>query len=794
MNSGQPTSDFLVRVRRQARGTLLAWAAATDLLALALIEATRLGWIAWGEEAAWVAMAATLFLLGWWFKRVRRLTPAVLARDLDARWALQSRLEAAMEMAGHPSAWAEAQRNDASQKIADREPPGALPWTAGLIFLVAALCMVGFEGGVVAWRTWRPHPAGAVAAAPPGATPAAKDPAKPPAAVPQKRASIVWKSPDTEIRATAIEEVPLTAYAESEQGFRAVSLVYSINGGSEVSVPLDATALGDSAKGGGHELTPSLYMDELKVKPFDLVQYHLAGELNVPAPGGPVASPPQFIQIRRPQVDMGLGGGGDGKLIGMLYALKTAQLQLIKENFVLIHTPGGKSDADWRPENQRVATEQTRLAGTADETRKAAAAENVPAEMLGDLEQAGAAMNDAGKEIGAEANETAATRQNRALALIIACEKFFGQAAGGQPPPASDPFADGQKFTLPPRASTPAGQLEQLAQRQQQNNGSPGGGDTGQEGAIAQDAQKLSAAGHVDPSAQKSLQAAAAAAADAARQMGQNDRSAARVPAAAAQQAFEDAVAAQESAGRAGAAAELDRIRRLLNAAGRIDDTTARKEKLTTAAISLRAAAVQQQQTGSADAAAQLAALAALIDGAKAPGKGGEADASAPYSTARAREAAKEAAHTSVMLTSPAVALNRAIRQLNQSGKQILAGPGATSGVPVSDHLADLEIASQEAEWLTDDSATIGLAGQVAGQAGALQQANGSDGAALRNVADSAAKLAAALERARGTGPRDEIVRRFKPDDIEPAYRAAVESYFEHLSRDAAAVRKANPQ
>jgi len=37
----------------------------------------------------------------------------------------------------------------------------------------------------------------------------------------------------------------------------------------------------------------------------------------------------------------------------------------------------------------------------------------------------------------------------------------------------------------------------------------------------------------------------------------------------------------------------------------------------------------------------------------------------------------------------------------------------------------------------------------------------------------------------RAGGQRDEIVRRFNPADVEPAYRAAVENYFERLSRDA---------
>ena len=50
----------------------------------------------------------------------------------------------------------------------------------------------------------------------------------------------------------------------------------------------------------------------------------------------------------------------------------------------------------------------------------------------------------------------------------------------------------------------------------------------------------------------------------------------------------------------------------------------------------------------------------------------------------------------------------------------------------------------------------------------------------------AAVRLATALESARNQTQRDEIVRRFNADDIDPAYRQSVETYFEKLSRDGA--------
>ena len=48
-------------------------------------------------------------------------------------------------------------------------------------------------------------------------------------------------------------------------------------------------------------------------------------------------------------------------------------------------------------------------------------------------------------------------------------------------------------------------------------------------------------------------------------------------------------------------------------------------------------------------------------------------------------------------------------------------------------------------------------------------------------------KVLVRLEAARMAGRRDEQIRRFNPDDLDPAYRPAVETYFEKLSRESTA-------
>src|SRR5207248_2986322 len=152
-------------------------------------------------------------------------------------------------------------------------------------------------------------------------------------------------------------------------------------------------------------------------------------------------------------------------------------------------------------------------------------------------------------------------------------------ALSGGGPAAIDPIRDEQTFKLPSRSETPAGQLEELAARQQKlntdiaaatgNTASPSHDPKTEEMAIARAAADLGRNDSFAPSTGKHVAAAATAADEAARQLALGDHLAARVPAAAAQRALELAVEAQEKAGRAAAVAELELLRRSLNTATR---------------------------------------------------------------------------------------------------------------------------------------------------------------------------------------------------------------------------------
>jgi hypothetical protein len=417
---------------------------------------------------------------------------------------------------------------------------------------------------------------------------------------------------------------------------------------------------------------------------------------------------------------------------------------------------------------------------------------NAPLLIPKNLDDAAAAMKSASRDIAARANDQATKPQNRALALLTELEQFLRESlAPSRATPALDPFPDEQTFKPPLRNQTPAGELAALAARQQKanaelagsgENAGSGTGDTEKvQTAIAHDAARLAAGDGYAPDVMKTIADASTAAAEAARQLGLGDRGAARVPAAVSLRALEQAVEAQEKAGRTTAVAELEQVRRSLNAASRAS-APERTERLAAARTTLRTAAMQQQRTGSAEAARELAQLAELIGAPASGGKRTGATASAePNSPERAREAAVAAAHAQVLLSARTAAVSRAVRLLNRAGESL----AATAGNPAaSDAPGNIEIASQEAQWIASDAATIQLAQQLATQADAAQRRGAGGPASTQELAESAVKLATALEHGRAAGERDTIVRRFNPADVDPVYREAVETYFERLSRE----------
>jgi chemotaxis protein histidine kinase CheA len=623
-----PNPDHLVRTQhRRRRYTLLVWTLALALIAAALALAIHLRWLPPAFDIGhWAFGIASAIALTTWFARSRTLDENHVARDLDAEWQLKARIEAAAELAGDSSALATAQRADAAQRLAGRRLPRAVAWHAGQLALILALLFIITESVVFTIRIFdKPPP-----------------PPPPPEDI---SASIDWRSPESEIKATSIEEVALAATASTRTGFRSITLEVSVNGEPRLSLPLDAETLKALAKPGTHELKLPLYLDETTAAEFDMVSYYLRADRKTREPAPVVTSPLQFIQIRpaREEVQISKGLPGQAKmnqLLALIGSLKAAQLALLKQNFLLAHAPIAKTEKAWIDANTTVAADQKTLATKTAEVRDFAIEVEAPTIVVDNLAQVIPLMETASAQIAETQNEPATRPQGRALALITEIEKIIqkiislSSSAGGPPPPKNpDPFKDDQRYKLPPRESTPAGQLEQLAKEQTEQadktDPSPSSGDQNakpspsDQAELARKAEELAKNQKLSEAARKAAEQAARDAAAAAAQLKQGDVSAARAPAQAAAQTLRDAAAAQDKAGRDAARAALEAARRALNEAAREPDAAARAEKLDAVARQLHEAAREQQESGSAEAARQLEAAArAAAKAAEAARKG----------------------------------------------------------------------------------------------------------------------------------------------------------------------------
>lgn len=620
-----PTPDHLVRTQhRRRRYTLLVWTLALALIAAALALAIHLAWLPSSLPFVighWSFVISSALALTTWFARNRRLDENHVARDLDAEWQLKARIEAAAELAGDRSALAAAQRADAAQRLAGRRLPRALAWHGGQVTLILALLFLLVESTVFTIRIF----------------------AKPPAPPPPPEdisASIEWRAPESELKATSIEEIALAASADTRTGFRSMSLEISVNGEPRLSLPLDAETIKTLAKPGTHAVKLPLYLDETSAAEFDMVSYHLRADRKTRQPAPVVTSPLQFIQIRPAREDVrhvklpgGMPGMDDlGQLAAMAGSLKAAQLSLLKQNFLLAHAPIAQTEKAWVDANTTVAADQKLLSEKAAEVRTFAIAKELHPMIVDNLTQVIPLMEEASKLITEIKNEPATRPQGRSLALITELEKLIEkiileiQGGSGLPAPPTpknpDPFKDDQRYKMPPRKDTPAGQLEQLAKEQSEQadktDPSPASGDkkpqqppsAADQAELARRAEELAKNQKLSEAAQKAAAQAARDAAAAANQLKQGDVSAARAPSQAAAQTLRDAAAAQEKAGRDAARAALEAARRALNEAAREPNAAARAEKLDAVARQLHEAAREQQESGSAEAARQLEAAA----------------------------------------------------------------------------------------------------------------------------------------------------------------------------------------
>ena len=643
-------SESLVHGRHRAA----RWAPMLGLVAAGLALTLGLLWRAhpsfapvanWRHlGAGWVAGLAATAVGAVVLWRARRRTLLRSAAELDAVWAAHNRLETAVALHDVENALAKAQREETEQFL--RQSPAVsrsrwLPVSALLVALLAAAHMAT----LICWAR--------------SIQPMAKANKNVPQIGAQKKAeptppiaSIEWRSPESETSASAIEEVPLTAEADSSTGLGYAVLEVEVNGAHRLTQPLPD----DLATPGPHTLKPSIYLDQLDVKTYDVISYHVKAQRLGDASLPPTVSPVQFVEVKPVREDTFVCAGGDqpSKCFNYVTALKASQLRLMKDNFTLAHVEVSHTDSEWLNQNSRVGNDQSQLAGRADEVIAMMATNHYPEQILGLVKQSQPLMMDAGGKITRQENQPALAPQGQALAALTEVEKYLQNSVklAGQStqPKAKDPFERPKNLELKTHPLTRAGKIDALAKAQAGLADDLAAGNTNATVKAATDkrpaadisgtpgerqaqirsqiASFLEDSG-VTADAMKHLQQSDTFSGQSQERINQSEFSAASEPAAQAARELHETASALRSGGNQAAQNKLaDALLQLSAAANNARRATQAKNDanaaaelkkaenaLQEAARQLAAEAQRQQENGATNAAARLNDMAKMLSG-----------------------------------------------------------------------------------------------------------------------------------------------------------------------------------
>lgn len=640
-------------VRAQHRAT--QWTPLLGLVAAGLALTLALLWLKHPSPTpvadwhwlrlVWLAgiVVTGLGAVGLWRARRRNLLRS--AAEMDATLATANRLEAATALLGAQDAMAKAQRAETEKFLEQSRIAPRRHWLAVSAALVALLAAAHLAM-LICWA----RPVQVDAKAKKGAPVVAEKKVQPTAPT----ASIEWSSPESETSATAIEEVPLKAEADSTTGLRNAVLEIEVNGAHSLSQPLTD----DLSKPGSHTLKPSIYLDQLDVKTYDIVSYHLSAQRIADAALPPTVSPVQFVQVKPVREDTFVCKGGDqpSKCFNYVTALKAAQLRLMKDNFTLAHAEVGHDNNEWRDANSRVGNDQNQLAGHTDEVITLMTSNNYPEQILSLVRQSQPLMADAGAKIVKQENQPALPPQGQALGYLTEVEKYLKNsiklAGSSKQPKASDPFQRPKNLELKTHPLTRAGKIDALAKAQAQLAGDLSAGNTNSTIKLASEDQENPASEisgtpgerqakikesisnflndpEVVADALKHLQSGDQFAGKSQELIDQNDFAAASEPAAEAARELKQTAAALRAGGNQVAKNRLaDALLQLAAAAGnarrapqaKTDAEAAAELKKTEDAISeaakqLAVEAQRQQENGATNAAARLNDIAKMLQG-----------------------------------------------------------------------------------------------------------------------------------------------------------------------------------
>ncbi len=250
--------------------------------------------------------------------------------------------------------------------------------------------------------------------------------------------------PGRDVSVTSVDELFAEVTAEDDFGLRRVELVYTVNGGADVTRELYGGRGARKDVTAGH----TLYLEEMSLVPGDVIAYY-ARAVDARRNGEPAVTDIYFVTIRpfdrqwRAADERGAPGGeqGGGASPG---ELSNRQRDIIAATFRLVRDRARFTEREWLDNLGTVTLMQGRLREEVQtllrrfETRGVAELDTTLATVAAALPQAAEAMVEAEERLGRRMPDSALSPEQRALQQLQRAEAAFrerqvqlGQQGGG---------------------------------------------------------------------------------------------------------------------------------------------------------------------------------------------------------------------------------------------------------------------------------------------------------------------------------------------------------------------------
>lgn len=252
--------------------------------------------------------------------------------------------------------------------------------------------------------------------------------------VPDAAPLVRMSRPGRDVQATSLEELYLQAEASDDFGVSSLELVYSVNGGDDVVVPLwRGGSPGRREVSAGH----TFYLEELELQPGDLVAYH-ARARDADAVKGPKSAQTDifFVTIRpfsrdyRQGESGGMPGGQGGEQPSDIVRV---QREIVAGTYNASRDRARTGETEYRERLATLALSQGRLQTEVRELvgriqqRGFLSGDTTMVVLAATLDTASAAMTEAERRLTQRDADGALSHERRALAYAQRAQAIFNE-------------------------------------------------------------------------------------------------------------------------------------------------------------------------------------------------------------------------------------------------------------------------------------------------------------------------------------------------------------------------------